>query len=67
MDAYHIIASKKYISTAKLQLNSHISRLKKGHTDPVSKLVDSDLINSLLEALNEAVANVVKLGEQLTT
>ena len=57
-DAYKQVGSKKHLGTARLQLKSHISRLKKGHTDPVTQVVTSQLINELLDSLNDVLVNL---------
>ncbi|XP_067942772.1 tetratricopeptide repeat protein 27-like [Watersipora subatra] len=55
IDSYMLLDNKKYLSTGRLQVKSHISRLVKSYTDPVTKEVTNENVSNLLKALNASL------------
>lgn len=63
--AYQLMNSKKYASTGKLQIKSHIARLSKAHTDPVTKLISSENIQQQVEKLQEALSTCEEMAKSV--
>ena len=55
IEAYKLVNNNKFGSTGKLQVKSHIARITKAHTDPVTKHINSDCIRELLVKLDTAL------------
>jgi len=58
VDSYKTVANKKHLSTARLQLKGHISRLKQGHTDPVTKDISNESIKTYLLELENMLSHL---------
>lgn len=63
VSAYQLINTKKYASTGKLQIKSHVARLRKAHTDPVTKVIASEVIQEQVTKLEEALVLCEELAK----
>lgn len=55
VQSYQLINSRKFASTGKLQVKSHIARITKAHTDPVTKQITSESMKELVIKLEGAL------------